>query len=180
MGDGPQASVLPAALTIAKDTRASWTRKEEATLSCLGGAPAVIRNLMRMFARWFAITGMLALGVAGCVKAMEVPPQATYTEIQASGVAAKAPNCDMQVLKHEPLTEYRKVGIIEGTGSVYANEADVLPAVKRKACETGADAIVILASKSQTTENLVGYYINAVAIVYGKNSNIPIGPHISH
>ena len=76
--------------------------------------------------------------------------------------------------------EYRMVGIIEGTGSVYASEEDVLPAVKRKACETGADAIVILASKSQTTESLVGYYINAVAIVYGKNSNIPISPHISH
>ena len=124
--------------------------------------------------------GTLALGVAGCAKAMEMPPQATYTEIQASGVAAKPPNCDIKVLRHEPLTEYRKVGIIEGTGNVYASEEEVLPAVKRKACETGADAIIILASKSQTTESLVGYYINAVAIVYGKNSNIPIAPHISH
>ena len=157
----------------------SRTRKE-ATRSCSGGATAVIRKLVRTLARWVAIMGTLALGVAGCGKAMQIPPQATYTEIQASGVAAKPPNCDIKVLRHEPLTEYRKVGIIEGTGSVYASEEDVLPAVKRKACETGADAIVILASKSQTTENLVGYYINAVAIVYGKNSNIPIGPHISH
>jgi hypothetical protein len=141
---------------------------------------AVIRNIVRMSARWVAITGGLALGVTGCAKAMEMPPQTTYTEIQASGVAAKPPNCDIKVLRHEPLTEYRKVGIIEGTGSVYASEEDILPAVKRKACETGADAIILLASKSQTTENLVGYYINAVAIVYGKNSNIPIGPHISH
>ena len=44
----------------------------------------------------------------------------------------------------------------------------------------GADAIVVLTSKSQTTEDLAGYYIDAVAIVYGKNPNIPIGPHISH
>jgi hypothetical protein len=131
-------------------------------------------------ARWVAITGTLALAMAGCVKAMLMPAQATYTEIQASGVAAKPPDCDIKVLRHEPLTEYRKVGIIEGTGNVYESEEDVLPAVKRKACETGADAIVILASKSQTTESLVGYYINAVAIVYGKNSNIPISPHISH
>ena len=157
----------------------SRTRKE-ATRSCSGGATAVIRKLVRTLARWVVITGTLALGVAGCARAMQIPPQATYTEIQASGAAAKPPNCDIKVLRHEPLTEYRKVGIIEGTGSVYASEEDVLPAVKRKACETGADAIVILASKSQTTENLVGYYINAVAIVYGKNSNIPIGPHISH
>jgi hypothetical protein len=117
---------------------------------------------------------------AGCSRAAQLPPQVTYTEIQASGSAAKPPNCDIKVLKHEPLTEYRKVGIIEAEGSVYAAEEDVLPSVKRKACETGADAIVILTSKSQTTENMVGYYIDAVAIVYGKNPNIPIGPHISH
>ena len=109
-----------------------------------------------------------------------LPPQVTYTEIQASGVAAKPPNCDMKVLRHDPLTEYRKVGIIEAEGSVYATEDEVLPAVKRKACETGADAIIILASKSQTSESIVGYYINAVAIVYGRNTNIPYGPHISH
>ena len=110
----------------------SRTRKE-ATRSCSGGATAVIRKLVRTLARWVAIMGTLALGVAGCGKAMQIPPQATYTEIQASGAAAKPPNCDIKVLRHEPLTEYRKVGIIEGTGSVYASEEDVLPAVKRKA-----------------------------------------------
>ena len=163
---------------FAKDTRGP--RPKEATRSCSGDATAAIRNLVRMLAHWVAIAGTLALGVAGCAKATLMPAHATYTEIQASGVAAKPPDCDVKVLRHDPLTEYRKVGIIEGTGSVYAGEEDVLPAVKRKACETGADAIVILASKSQTTESLVGYYINAVAIVYGKNSNIPITPHISH
>jgi hypothetical protein len=124
--------------------------------------------------------GLGAVAAAGCFKAAELPPQVTYTEIQASGAAAKPPNCDMKVLRHEPLAEYRKVGIIEAEGSVYASEAEVLPAVRKKACETGADAIVILTSKSETTENMVGYYIDAVAIVYGKNANIPIGPHISH
>ncbi len=123
---------------------------------------------------------MIAALAAGCFKAAEIPPQVTYTEIQASGSAAKPPNCDIKILRHEPLGEYRKVGIIEAEGNVYASEADVLPAVKRKACETGADAVVILTSKSQTTENLVGYYIDAVAIVYGKNPNIQISPHISH
>jgi len=179
MGDGRQAFVPPAALTICQQYARPASERSD-PLSCSGGATAVIRNFMRNSARWVAITGMLALGLMGCAKAVQMPPQATYTEIQASGVAAKPPDCNIKVLRHEPLTEYRKVGIIEGTGSVYASEEDVLPAVKRKACETGADAIVILASKSQTTENLVGYYINAVAIVYGKNSNIPIGPHISH
>ncbi|HUY27159.1 MAG TPA: hypothetical protein VMV27_07030 [Candidatus Binataceae bacterium] len=116
----------------------------------------------------------------GCVKAVRLPPQAVYTEIEPSGSAAKPPGCDIPILRHEPLTEYRKVGLVEGTGSVYDSEADVLPVVKRKACESGADAIVILTSKSQTTEGLVGYYLDAEAIVYGKNVNIPSGESISH
>jgi len=129
---------------------------------------------------WIAIA-TLAGAMAGCASAVpRLPPQVTYTEIQASGVAAKPPNCDIKVLNHDPLAEYRKVGIIEAEGSVYATEDEVLPAVKRKACETGADAIIVVTSKSQTTENIVGYYMNAIAIVYGKNTNIPYGPHISH
>jgi hypothetical protein len=116
----------------------------------------------------------------GCIKAARLPPQAVYTEIEPSGSAAKPPNCDIPVLRHEPLTEYRKVGLVEAKGSVYDSEADVLPAAMRKACESGADAIVILTSKSQTTEGLVGYYLDAEAIVYGKNTNIPSGESISH
>ena len=74
----------------------------------------------------------------------------------------------MPVLRHEPLKDFRRVAIVEALGNVYASEADVLPAVQRKACETGADAIIVLTSKSQTTESATGYYINSVAIVYGK------------
>ena len=118
--------------------------------------------------------------VGGCIKAVRLPARAVYTEIEPSGSAAKPPDCDISILHHEPLADYRKVGLVEGTGSVYDSEADVLPAVKRKACESGADAIVILTSKSQTTEGLVGYYLDAEAIVYGKNVNIPSGESVSH
>ena len=52
----------------------------------------------------------------------------------------------------------------------------MLPAVQRKACETGADAIVVLTSRAQTTEDATGYYINSVAIVYGKE-NPSLGRH---
>jgi hypothetical protein len=124
--------------------------------------------------------GAVALTLGGCFKAVELPPQIVYTEIEPSGHAAKPANCDMPVLRHEPLTEYRKVGLVEGTGNAFAAESDVLPAVRRKACENGVDAIVILVSKSQTSESLVGYYIDAEAIVYGKNPYIPTGPVMSH
>jgi len=122
--------------------------------------------------RVFIASLALALGVAvsGCAHVISLPPQATLAEIEPSGRAAKPPDCAMPVLRHEPLTDFRKVAIVEGIGNVYASEADVMPVVQRKACETGADAIVILASKSQTSEGLTGYYINSVAIVYGKRN----------
>jgi hypothetical protein len=110
------------------------------------------------------------LAIAGCPKAIALPPQVSVAEIEPSGHAAKPPDCDMPVLRHDPLTDFRKVAILEGVGNLYASESDVLPAVQRKACGTGADAIVVFVSKSQTSEALTGYYINAVAIVYGKRN----------
>lgn len=136
---------------------------------------SIVRHLLIAIAILAAPTFATA-----CLKAATLPPQAIYTEIEPSGSAAKPPDCNIPVLRHEPLTQYRKVGLVEGTGSVYDSESDVLPVVKRKACESGADAIVILTSKSQTTEGLVGYYLDAEAIVYGNNPNIPSGESISH
>jgi len=115
------------------------------------------------------------VAISGCVKAATLPPQVSVAEIEPSGHAAKSPDCNMPVLRHEPLTDFRKVAIVEGVGNLYASEADVLPAVQRKACETGADAIVVFVSKSQTSESLTGYYINSVAIVYGKKNPAAAG-----
>ena len=112
----------------------------------------------------------LALAVAGCAKVVSLPPQVTLSEVEPSGRAAKPPDCNMPVLRHEPLRDYRKVAIVEALGNRFADESDVLPAVQRKACETGADAIVVLTSRAQTTEDATGYYINTVAIVYGKEN----------
>jgi hypothetical protein len=113
---------------------------------------------------------MLSLGVARCAPFISLPPQVTLSEVEPSGRAAKPPDCNMPVLRHEPLTDYRKVAIVEALGNRFATEAEVLPAVQRKACETGADAIVVLTSKAQTSEDATGYYINSVAIVYGKEN----------
>jgi len=74
----------------------------------------------------------------------------------------------MPVLRENPIQSYREVAIIEGLGNVFEKESDVLPAVIKKSCETGADAIVIHESRSQTSENMTGYYINAIAIIYGE------------
>jgi hypothetical protein len=109
---------------------------------------------------------MMAM-VAACAK-VALPPQVTMSEVEPSGRAAKPSDCNMPVLRAAPLTDYREVAIIEGLGNRFVDEKDVLPLVVSKACETGADAIVIKESRAQTSENMTGYYINAIAIIYGK------------
>ncbi len=113
------------------------------------------------------VGGTIAL--AGCAR-VSLPPQVDVAEIQPSGRAAKPPDCNMPVLRSDPLTDFRKVAIIEATANEFDNERDILPSVQRAACGTGADAIVIIKSKSQTSEGLVGYYLGAYAIVYGRVS----------
>jgi hypothetical protein len=95
-----------------------------------------------------------------------LPPQVTIAHLEPSGRAAKPPGCNMPLLELEPLAEFRKVAIIEGLGNVFEEDAVVEQAVREKACETGADAIIVHTRKRQTGETMTGYYINAVAIVY--------------
>ncbi|MGD0074849.1 MAG: hypothetical protein ABSD31_10990 [Candidatus Binataceae bacterium] len=120
---------------------------------------------------------MLCLIVgAGCTRALiHMPPEVTVAEMEPSGRPAKPPNCTMPVLYSDPTTVYRKIAIIDARGVPGTEEKDMLPAVIRKACETGADALVIVTSRAQhseTPEGLVaggetGYYVSAEAIIYG-------------
>ncbi len=110
----------------------------------------------------------LAPAFAGCSK-ITLPPQVTLSEVTPSGRPALPPDCKMPVLRSLPSAHFSEVAIIEGLGSVYADEDQVLPAVVRKACEAGVDAIVIMESRGQTSEEMTGYYVNAIAIVYLKD-----------
>jgi hypothetical protein len=90
----------------------------------------------------------------------------------------------MPILDSDPTTGYRKVALIDARAVPGTEEKEMLPAVVRKACETGADAVLILTSKAQhseTPEGLVaggetGYYVSAVAIVYDNNAEPPPSP----
>lgn len=121
-----------------------------------------VRHFLRI-----SIALLMVSGLAACTT-VAMPPQVTMSEVEPSGRAAKPPDCNMPVLRSPPLADYREVAIIEAVGNRFVEEKDVLPMVVAKGCETGADAIVIQDSRGQTTENLVGYYLNAIAIVYGK------------
>jgi len=128
------------------------------------------------------------MATAGCHRIPilpKEPPQVTVAEMEPSGRPAKDPNCTMPVLHAEPLADYRKVAIIDALGAPSAEEKDLLPLVVRKACETGADALVIVTSKAQhsvTPSGMVaggqtGYYISAVAIVYAARGTPTSAPH---
>jgi len=111
---------------------------------------------------------MLTLAMLSACTTVALPPQITMSEVEPSGKPARGPDCGIPVLRSAPLADYREVAIIEGLGNRFVEEKDVLPGVIAKGCESGADALIIQESRGQTTENMTGYYVNAIAIVYGK------------
>jgi hypothetical protein len=149
----------------------------------------------------------LAAAAAGCSQ-QRTPMTVEVTQLGPYIHAAKSPDCAMPVLSSMPLTTYRQVAIVEAWADLKDNQLDVLPALKRRACETGADALVIVNSQHQDVKNMLyqaspneslnettqknvyagqadyiatvehtrrlgeaghnGYYVDAVAINYGK------------
>src|SRR5262249_53228132 len=64
-------------------------------------------------------------------------------------------NCYMPVLYADPTVDYKKIAIVDGWGSLKSSEDQVLESVKRKACETGADAVLLLSKDRQESRKLV-------------------------
>jgi len=98
----------------------------------------------------------LALGatIAGC-SSQKVPLQVQVTQVGPYKHAAKAPDCQMPVLELMPLRNLSQVAIVEVWADAKDQPPDVLPALQRKACETGADALVIINSAHQDIKNLL-------------------------
>jgi hypothetical protein len=61
----------------------------------------------------------------------------------------------MPVLTSEPTVPYNQVAIIDVWADISKNEAGVLPELKRRACATGAQALLILNAKSQDVKSLL-------------------------
>jgi len=59
------------------------------------------------------------------------------------------------VLGLMPLRNLSEVAIVEVWADAKDQPPDVLPALQRKACETGADALVIINSQHQDVKNLL-------------------------
>ncbi len=108
----------------------------------------------------------MAMLVSGCFELETPAPSATVSPMTSFMRPARAPNCPLQVLHTMPAADIQQLALVDTWGDQSAKDADLLPVLKRKACEVGADAVVITSDKSQHEgEQLEGYDI-------GVNSNV--------
>jgi hypothetical protein len=98
---------------------------------------------------------LLMVSAWGCSAEPSQPPVATVTEIEPVTRPAKDPNCYMPVIYTDPTVDYKKVALVDGWSSLKFSQEQVLDAVKRKACETGADALLVLSNTQQESRKLV-------------------------
>jgi hypothetical protein len=61
----------------------------------------------------------------------------------------------MPVLDTMPLTNYEEVAIVEAWADLRDQSGQVMPELQRKACETGADALVVVNSAHQDIKNML-------------------------
>lgn len=103
--------------------------------------------------------GVAAMSIAlsamavGC--ASHNPLQVQVTQLGPYTHTAKAPDCRIPVLERMPLKSLSQIAIVEAWADVKDQPPDVMPALERKACETGADALVIINSQHQDIKNLL-------------------------
>ncbi len=86
--------------------------------------------------------------MAGCAEKRE-PPEATVSWLAPRTRAAKSFDCTMPVLSAMPNTDYQQIAIVEVTDDYNADDREVLGLAQRKACETGADALVVFENQRQ-------------------------------
>jgi hypothetical protein len=125
--------------------------------------------------RWMGL--WLLVAAAACSTEPTMPPTATVTEIETVTRPAKDPNCYMPVIYTEPTVDYRKIAIVDAWASLKYSQEQVLEEIKRKACETGADAVLVLSGTAQVTrrELYVGEP-NPTRLAYGADA--PPGDYI--
>jgi len=100
-----------------------------------------------------AIAGIGLL--AACSTPGKVPMQVNITQLANYARPAQPPECHMTVLTAMPLTTFKEVAIVEAWADLKDDKSDVIPAMRRKACETGADALVITNSQHQDIKNFL-------------------------
>jgi hypothetical protein len=97
---------------------------------------------------------MVAIAV-GCAEINPPPsPQVSVTQIGSFDRAPKAADCHLSLLDREPIGDFTKIAIVEGWGTEEQRN-DLMTAVEKKACELGADSLLVVSDNSQSTTHLV-------------------------
>ena len=127
-------------------------------------------NTSRQRVAWTVFAAGLTL-LAGCADKKE-PPEATLSWLAPQTRAAKPVDCPMEMLSALPNVDYQQIAIVEVSDDYNADQQEVIRLARRKACETGADALVILENTRQTEGGTDGPAYRS--IVVGENiHNIP-------
>ena len=98
--------------------------------------------------RWRAVARCLR-GRGGRMLFDKRPTQVIVTQVAPAIHPAKPPDCDMPVLTEEPTAGYQQVAIVEAWADINEDPAKVVPELKRQACATGAEALLIVSGKKQ-------------------------------
>jgi len=115
----------------------------------------------------------IAALAAGCFEFETPAPSATVSPMTSYMLPAKAPNCAVQVFETMPLVNVHQLALIDAWGDQQASDTDLLPVLKSKACEVGADAIVITSDKSQHEgDQLPGYDDKVGSNINNKAANV--------
>src|SRR5260370_14872374 len=130
-----------------------------------GGRDLPLRGRVMGFHRFRANAGpmaamvavffMLAMSATGCATVTKKTLQVDITQLAPYVHAAKAPNCTMPVMESMPIGDYKQVAIVEAWGSLADETPDLLPALTRRACEAGADALGIINTQPQDIKDLL-------------------------
>jgi hypothetical protein len=111
---------------------------------------------LAMFRKIVLVIFVMAGGfLGGCSTPGKTRMQVNVTQLGPYIDAARSPDCAMPVLGAMPLTTFKEVAIVEAWADIQDDQADVLPALKRKACETGADALVVIDSQHQDIKHFL-------------------------
>jgi len=118
-----------------------------------------LRLLNNKVSKWIAgaaAAGVLAM-LSSCINEKD-PPESTVSWLAPQTRAAKPFDCSIPMLTALPNTDYQQIAIVEVSDDYNADNQEVYGLARRKACETGADALVILEDQRQKKgEPLPGY-----------------------
>jgi hypothetical protein len=117
-----------------------------------------VRRLARSQA-WTVVASAVFLAAcagaaAGCFSDRR-PTEVMVTPVSTEIRPAKPPDCYMPVLTEEPTVPYQQVAIVEAWADIHEDQAKVLPELKRQACATGAQALLIVSGKKQDVKSLL-------------------------